>query len=117
MNQNVIIINWSVALCMTNGNSSKLPAYRQNTYNLPVESISHEKKRAERERIGRTKKGCTNMYVIRRKKNMELWKKDVDCAYSSRLKLSDRLFHTQIRHTLITFFHPLNYAVMPTGNV
>lgn len=57
------------------------------------------------------------MYVIRRKKNMELWKKDVDCAYSSRLKLSDRLFHTQIRHTLITFFHPLNYAVMPKGNV
>lgn len=56
------------------------------------------------------------MYVIRRKKNIELWKKDVNCGYSSRLKHSDRLFHTQIRHTLITFLYPLNYAVMPTSD-
>lgn len=56
MNQNVIIINWSVALCMTNGNSSKPPAYRQNTYNLPVESISHEKNEPNEKEFSEPKK-------------------------------------------------------------
>lgn len=57
------------------------------------------------------------MYVIRCKVKEQHGniKKNVDYAFSSWLKLSDRLFYTRNRHALITFVRPLNYAITPTG--